>query len=325
MPVTGAPVFDEDGIIMTDEEGVELTHEPEETTIPTTAEGDTTGRPRVIPSSTNTTPANRNLVNKYTHFSLVNVLNVSRDFKDAGLFEENPIEPGRELSAFIFHGTHSEMLDRQAEETQTDENGDPVLDEFGIPVPMYEYVIYAHPLATKEEIHTAMYAVSVSSKVSVMRSMEILTLMNTNSRFKNTFKYGVLGTHYIYNEDGLIERINYDYMIDEEYTGNLFIADLAVGDHPNRWEMAKAHNLNLVNSVFLQFNFERERLTEESEANIPAINELSRRLYYILINLDIPYGYEGLNDYIANYVEPEFAEAGWPELLTEIRLQTNPG
>jgi hypothetical protein len=248
--------------------------------------------------------------NKYTHAAFGTIAGLNQEFREKGLFAASPVDPNSERAAYIITGTLEDMLANQARD---EANG---FD--------YEYILYGHPIAAKAELQSAMYGISVSSRIPVMRTMEIVTLLNTNKAFKNTFQYGVLGTHYGYDDDGRIRRFNEDYMIAMDYTGNHFIADLMEGDHPNKWELAKQHNLNVVNSVFLNFYFDTERLTADAEEAIPAINALGQRFYDILINQGVPAGYEDMADYIAGYIEPEFAEAGWADLNTEIRAQTNP-
>jgi len=246
----------------------------------------------------------------YLHAAFATIANLNQEFREKGLFAAAPAAAGAERAAYLFQATLEEKLAVEAAD---------LADGYE-----YEYIMYGNPIASKEELQSAMYAISVSSKIPVMRTMEIITLLNTNKAFKNTFTYGVLGTHYIYNDDGRIERINRDYMIDMDYTGNHFIADLAEGDNPNKWEIAKQHNLNVVNSVFINFNFDETKLTADAEEAIPVINEFSERLYSILINGNIPSEYEDIDDYITGFVEPEFAALGWADLHSEIRAQTNP-
>jgi len=289
----------------TDEDGQPITQDPASTTIP-----GTTVRPRNIPAELNLEPANISMQNMYAHAAFATIANLNQEFREKGLFETSPVSDDRERAAYIFQGTHEDRLIREAIDLA---NGFE-----------YEYILYGHPVASRADLQSAMYGISVSSRVPVMRTMEIITLLNTNSKFKNTFQYGVLGTHYFYNEDGRIERINNDWIIDMNYTGNHFIADLMEGDHPNKWALAKTHNLNVVNSVFIDFYFDETRLTADAEEAIPAINDLGQRFWDILINGNIPSEYEDIDDYIAGYVDPAFAAAGWADLNTEIRAQTNP-
>jgi hypothetical protein len=289
----------------TDEDGQLVTEDPASTTIP-----GTTARPRNIPAATVMEPASISMQNMYAHSAFATIANLNQEFREKGLFASSPVDPDTERAAYIFRGTLEDMLMHQARDLA---NGFE-----------YEYVLYGHPIASRADLQNAMYGISVSSRAPVMRTMEIITMLNTNKRFKNIFQYGVLGTHYFYNDEGRIERINNDYVISMDYTGNHFIADLFDGDHPNKWEIAKQHNLNVVNSVFLNFYFDPSRFTADAEESIPAINELGQRFYNMLINGNIPAEYEDIDEFIADHVAPAFDDAGWALLNTEIRAQTNP-
>jgi hypothetical protein len=304
----------------TDEDGQLITEDPAAiTTIPPT-----TLPPRNTPAVLELAPGSISMVNKYTHSAFATIANLNQEFREKGLFEASPVGPDRERAAFILTGTLEDMLTSQANEIQRDADGEPVRDENGRTVPIYEYILYSHPIASRADMQSAMYGISVSSRVPVMRTMEIITLLNTNKRFKNAFQFGVQGTHYFYNEAGRIERINDDWMINMDYTGNHFIADLMDGEHSNKWGLAKQHNLNVVNSVFINFYFDAERFTPDVEESIPAINALGERFWHTLVSGNIPAGFEDIDEYIADYIEPAFADAGWAELNTEIRAQTNP-
>ena len=289
----------------TDEDGQVITEDPESTTIPAT-----TSKPKNTPAVMNLEPAGISMTNKYTHTAYVNIAKLNQEYRAKGLFENSAVPAGKERAAYVAQGT---LEDRLAWEAADLANGYE-----------YEYILYGHPIAAKENIQSSMYGISVSSKVPTMRCMEIITLLNTNKKFKNTFQYGVEGVHYIYNDDGRIEYINNDYMISMDYTGNHFIADLMAGDNPNKWGIAKEHNLNVVSSVFMQFYLDKSKLTADAEEAIPKINELSKKVNEILMSGNIPAEYEDIDDYISGYVEPEFAAAGWADLNTEIKLQTNP-
>jgi hypothetical protein len=310
--------------------------------------------PKAPPPEVTVTPASIGLVNKYDSHQFVTLHRLNNKCWENGLFETSPIPEGKERAAFFIKGTYADMLDNRAAEIRRNADGSPVLDENGNTIPIYEYILYNHPMATKEQLQSSMYGVSASSKTPVVRCMEILMLMNTNKYFKNTFQYGIEGTHYIYNEDGMIERLSNDYMINMDYTGNHFIADLMAGENPNKWELAKEHNLNVVMSVFMNFTVDYSRLTAEDEDAIPVLNELGEKFYKVLSSGLIPplseldeefvkslytvdedgnevppqeygdniYGFQ--DDYIFGYMRSVLYEAGWLSLFDGLKSQTNP-
>jgi hypothetical protein len=193
----------------------------------------------------------------------------------------------------------------------------------------YEYIMLVNPQASKEELRSAMYGVSVSSP-NVGRAMEIVTLLNTNRQFKNIFTYGVEGEHYIIDDNRQIERINNDYSAHIDHTGNHFIADVLAGESARKWDIAKEHNFSVVNSVFLRFNFAMERLTEESLASLNGLQAYGQevRNAYLYGLPARPADFEGedwgWDAYIADYVTPAFEELGAMDLIRNIREQTSP-
>ena len=289
----------------TDDEGNLVTEDPLETTIPPT-----TNKPKNTPAVISTTPDKASMVNKYTSAAFLTIAKLNQEYREKGLFETAAVSADRECAAYVATGT---LEDRLAWEAADRANG---FD--------YEYIMYANPVAEKNELQNGMYAVSAASKVTTARCMEIITLMNTNKQFKNTFAYGINKIHYIYNDNNRIERINNQYLVDENYTGNQFIADLMEGDNPNKLEISKEHNLSVVNSVFLNIYLDKTKLTPESEEAIPIINELSQRFNRILLDGNIPSEYEDIDDYISGYVTPEFEDAGWADLMTDIKAQVTP-
>ena len=287
----------------TDDNGLLITADPD---IPTTIPP-TTNKPKPTPAQTNTTPDKITLTNKYTSSPFNTICNLNQEFREKGLFENASIPADKERAAFIIQGALEDKLAWEA----TD-----IYD--------YEYIMYGNPVASKGNLQNAMYGISVSSKITTMRCMEIITLMNTNKKFKNTLLYGVEKVHYIYNDNGEIERINNDYIVNIDYTGNHFIGDLMAGENPNKWEIAKQHNLNIIISPFLKFNLDMSKLTPADEEAIPVINELSQRINQILLNGNIPADYPDLDTYIDEYVTPEFEDAGAADLIKSLKEQTNP-
>jgi len=284
----------------TDEEGNAVAEDA--TTIPAT-----TLAPKPIPARTITEPDPITVSNMYTSSLWAAYAALNQEWREKGLFESNA-PADKERAVYQITGT---LVDKIEYEQRDLANGYE-----------YEYLTLVNPRATKEDLRNGMYAVSVSTP-NVGRAMEIVTLLNTNKQFKNIFTYGVEGEHFIFNEDRQIERIHTDYMVNTDYTGNHFIADLLAGENPRKWDIAKQHNLEVINSVFLKFNFDRSKLSAESLGSLGRINTLSQEVRRAYLN-GLPAGYATWDDYIYDYVTPEFENAGAPDLIRNIREQTSP-
>ncbi len=150
----------------------------------------------------------------------------------------------------------------------------------------YYSVIVEYPTATSEDIYGNMFGVC-SYAIDVERSMEIITYLNTNSAFRNLLQYGVEGVHYkrIEAEDGTvtgIERLNRDYMMDLNTTGNMFIAypDTDEGMTNEVWESGKIQNRNSLVDPLLGFDFADFSATTAPEAETEKISGVGYNLKY---------------------------------------------
>lgn len=99
-----------------------------------------------------------------------------------------------------------------------------------------DYYVFklASPTMYAEELCEHLMGVS-STTTSLSRSMQILTFLNTDEEFRNLLLYGIEGTHYLLEETDVekkngegnylkVTRIRTDYLMDENKTGNVFIA-----------------------------------------------------------------------------------------------------
>ena len=317
MPVPTEPKVTEPE---TDEDGNLVEVETEAPTIPKE-----TFKPQPNPAQINNTPDRVNVSNRFGAAAMTNISIMNQMFRDEGLFATGTIAADAERAAFLRAGT----LEDYYGWLQTDATE-------------YEYIVYRAPMASRDDLQTAMFAISSSTALggNVARAMEVITLLSTNKTFKNTLQYGVQGTHYIYNDNGRIERLNDDYMMNTNNTGNAFIADVLEGENPDKWALAMEHNLQIVNSVFLNVYLDR---TKFDEAQISALNVLSEKYYNELISgqftipadLVLPEDVEldisaletyeeRLNTYIQYVMTPDFEAAGVADLLTAVKEQTAP-
>lgn len=169
------------------------------------------------------------------------------------------------------------------------ENGGVYTDENG-----NEYYAYAvkNPEVGEKELYGNMFAVSANS-VRTQACMQIITLINTNAEARNILQYGVQGVNYIVDEDtGVLKRINEDYMMSLEKTGNCFIAypDPRNGENLTMeyWENAKKQNNDALINPLLGFDIntelERKELMAMDPEDIVDAYSGYRDLDYILMD-----------------------------------------
>ncbi len=149
----------------------------------------------------------------------------------------------------------------------------------------YSLNVLEYPRAGYEEVFNNMFAVSTYTR-SLARSMQIITYLNTNSDLRNILQYGVEGVHYkIDDETGKLVRLNQDYMMNLESTGNVFMAYPEEDMPVDAWDWGKKQNLDVKPYLSMGFDFANRVAVPEGEspenywllntANITKINELS--------------------------------------------------
>lgn len=119
----------------------------------------------------------------------------------------------------------------------------------------YVMVPMETPHADEATLFGSMFAVGGYTS-NVSRCMEIITFLNTNADFRNLLQYGIAGVNYQVNENGTITRLNRNYMMDLNKTGNIFIAYPEEGMSAKAWEYGTQQNLdaNVYPTVGFHFN-----------------------------------------------------------------------
>lgn len=137
----------------------------------------------------------------------------------------------------------------------------------------YYMTVLEAPLASEEEMFEAMFGVTMYTK-SLERSMEVITLLNTDPTIRNLLQYGIEGVHYQLTEDeGTVKRLNNDYMMDIVKTGNTFMAYPEEGQPADLWEYGKKQNLDVIISPFNGFSFYDSGLDEELMGRVAELSK----------------------------------------------------
>ncbi len=137
------------------------------------------------------------------------------------------------------------------------------------------------PVLTEADLYEHMMGVS-STTTSLSRSMQILTLLNTDEEFRNLLLYGIEGEHYrmidthvAKNSDGdtymKVERLNNNYLMDENKTGNVFVASPlqpvgAAEIIPSIRDYGIRHNQDLIADPLLGFKLNTKDFPIDMEA-----------------------------------------------------------
>ena len=152
----------------------------------------------------------------------------------------------------------------------------------------YQVSVIQNPQSTKEEICASMFAVSSFTK-DVDRSMEIITLLNTDTELRTILQYGVEGTHWRKNVDNdkVIDILSDKYKMDLEETGNVYMTYPAAGVPLSHWDYAKKQNLDSYMPVTAGFAYnteDTEPLLAELDAASADINKRVQAMSYAEFN-----------------------------------------
>lgn len=203
----------------------------------------------------------------------------------------------------------------------------------------YEIVVVEKPKMTTADAYDHTFAVS-SNTSSTSRSMKIITYLNTNETFRNLILYGIEGENYeivektAKNLNGVdtvyktVRKLNDDYDMALEKTGNIMIAYPLESELPNIREYQKLQNSEAVTALDFGFTFtyddiylnedmllESRKLADEVYAEIMAMDSIeeyneffdsltSRIINNKLVDLSLTHTYgEGDADYVETSME----------------------
>ncbi|HBR32832.1 MAG TPA: hypothetical protein DD733_12210, partial [Clostridiales bacterium] len=120
----------------------------------------------------------------------------------------------------------------------------------------YEYNIFKKPSATNENTIKSIYGVSKYCTANdITKAMEVLAALFTDPDYQDILTYGIENVNYKLDDNGQVERLNSDYIINPDYTGNKFLTHTLAGDDPEKWEKAKAQNFASTPSKVLGYDF----------------------------------------------------------------------
>ena len=112
-------------------------------------------------------------------------------------------------------------------------------------------------MASAEDIYGNMFAVATTT-LSVERSMQIITYLNTNTEMRNLLQYGIEGQHYIFDENNAVKLVEdksgNKYEMDIYATGNAFLAYPDPSMNASIWENGKVQNRDSLVEPLLGFD-----------------------------------------------------------------------
>lgn len=183
----------------------------------------------------------------------------------ATMYANSSVQIGNAITAVnIFSDTSYQAFMREmfhCKENGYFVNADQPQEDFGVAILEGDYSFYStygedyyvvpltYPRLEDDNIFGSMFAVS-SYTTNLDRSMEIIRALTCETGLRNILQYGVEGTHYEIRDDGTLKRLNKNYMMNINYTGNTFKAYPEEGMPADFWQdVAKHQNREALLSI----------------------------------------------------------------------------
>ncbi len=129
----------------------------------------------------------------------------------------------------------------------------------------YYVKVIQNPFVLRETIFDGMLAVTGLTS-DANRAMQIVEAINTDADIKNLLQYGIEGVNYTVNDDDTVTRLNNNYMMNNAYTGNVYMGHLEEGMAGTSWAYVKQTNLKSALSPFLIFPVDEAYLDSNLDA-----------------------------------------------------------
>lgn len=137
----------------------------------------------------------------------------------------------------------------------------------------YEVIVVEYPKMTPDSVYENMFGVfsnMADDTTRTNRCMEVISLMNTDVELRNIVQYGIEGVHYTIDaKTGILKRLNQDYMMDVNKTGNVLIAHAEEGIDPANIDYMRQQNVDaaLYPSINVFLNLEETNFEIIEQAN----------------------------------------------------------
>lgn len=140
----------------------------------------------------------------------------------------------------------------------------------------YYVNVFKRPEGSKDDYLQSMFAVSEYTK-STERSMEIITLLNTDTRLRTILQYGAEGTHWKVDEENsdIIVQLSDEYKMDLVNTGNVYMTYPDYGQPLKKWEIDKSQNLD----SYLPCTYSFDYVNDDNKELFKKLDALSDQIY----------------------------------------------
>jgi putative aldouronate transport system substrate-binding protein len=129
-------------------------------------------------------------------------------------------------------------------------------------------------IVSNDTVRGSLNAISASSKYPE-KALAFLQLINTDSKVRDAFYYGLEGENFKYDANGDVEKLNNDWSMAGYTQGTFFNVTKLAGTDFNQWDEVKQLNASAKPSVLLGFSLDTSKIETEL-ANCRAVYEKYR-------------------------------------------------
>ncbi len=190
----------------------------------------------------------------FANNTYVNTVGAMKELTELGYVGDGTIKEGEKFAVGVISGDAS------------------IAEQYGED---YYVNVYAKPMMTEDDAYGHMFAVSTFSK-SLSRSMEIITLINTDKELRTVLQYGVEGVNWEYEDEDTQETIkilNNDYQMNLVDTGNVYMTYPGEGISMDYWDYGKQQNLDSSTSPYMKFD---GYVNDENKASLAELDKISK-------------------------------------------------
>jgi putative aldouronate transport system substrate-binding protein len=175
-----------------------------------------------------------------------------------------------------------------------------------------EAVQYDKTVVSNTSVRGSLNAISSGSKYPE-KALELLQLVNTDTKVRDWLYYGVEGENFEYTTDNKINRLNNDWAMAGYTQGTFFNVSQLATDEFNQWDEVQELNTQAVSSVMLGFDMDTSKVETEL-ANCRAVYEKYKSEFWT--------GAQDPRALIEN-IKSELETAGWETIRKEAQAQVD--
>lgn len=175
-----------------------------------------------------------------------------------------------------------------------------------------EAVQFGETVVSNKTVQGSINAISAGSKYPD-EALKLLELVNTDTKLRDWFYYGVEGEDWQYTEDNKVERLTSDWGMAGYTQGSYFTVSQQATEEFNQWDEVKQLNENAKPSPMLGFSLDTSSIQTEL-ANCNAVYEK----YY-------PELFTGAQEprKLVEKIKKELETAGWETIRAEAQKQVD--